>query len=115
MANITFTYYDRDGGEEEITIPAKLEICPRCGGEGGVDCWDGGMTAEQMDEQGPDFREDYLSGMYDKPCPECNGERVVRVPDRGLATAANLARYDEMLGSQAAYEAEVAAERRMGA
>jgi hypothetical protein len=36
-----------------------------------------GIGAEEMDELGDDFREDYLSGVYDVRCAECGGERVV--------------------------------------
>ena len=55
-------------------------VCPVCNGEGktvnpSIDA--GGLTREDFDED-PDFREDYMSGMYDITCRACNGQRVVK-------------------------------------
>lgn len=69
---------------DEFAIPAKFEVCPRCHGEGSQvnPAIDGnGLTAEDIDEAGPEFLDDYLSGVYDVPCHQCKGERVVAVPD----------------------------------
>lgn len=59
---------------------AKWAVCPRCGGEGqhtnpAID--GNGITADEMYELGDDFREDYLSGVYDIPCERCHGNQVV--------------------------------------
>jgi hypothetical protein len=58
----------------------RFAVCPRCEGRGthvnpAVD--GNGLTAEDIDEQGPDFLEDYLGGVYDVQCEECGGQRVV--------------------------------------
>lgn len=58
----------------------KFAVCPRCEGRGSHvnPAIDGnGITGDEMDELGDDFREDYLSGVYDVACEECHGERVV--------------------------------------
>lgn len=63
-----------------LNLPFVRAVCSRCDGEGkhvnpAVD--GNGITAEEMDELGDDFRESYMSGVYDVRCEECNGERVV--------------------------------------
>lgn len=63
----------------------KYEVCPRCEGEGthvnpAVDGH--GITADEMDELGEDFREDYIAGVYDVACSMCKGKRVVTTEDK---------------------------------
>jgi len=58
----------------------KWAVCPTCRGNGthvnpSIDAH--GITGEEMAELGEDFREDYVSGVYDIPCNECGGMRVV--------------------------------------
>jgi len=70
-----------------IEVPTKNEVCSRCRGEGkhtnpSIDGH--GITSEEMDELGPDFEEDYFSGVYDVTCEECKGAKVVKVPDMGV-------------------------------
>ena len=96
---------------EEVTV--KYEVCPTCEGKGkhvnpSIDC--NGISAEEFAED-PDFAEDYFRGVYDVPCAECGGRRVVPVP----VDDAVLARYHKILDEEAAYQAMCAAERRMGA
>jgi hypothetical protein len=55
-------------------------VCPVCDGEGttvnpNIDA--NGLTREDFDED-PDFREDYMSGVYDITCAACHGKRVVK-------------------------------------
>jgi len=71
------------GGYYRIYVPATKEICHRCDGEGthvnpNID--GNGLTAEDFAED-PDFRESYMSGVYDVRCEECNGEKIVKVPN----------------------------------
>ena len=54
----------------------------------------GGMTGDEMAEQGPEFFEDYMSGMYSKPCEQCGGKNVVQVVNRKAITPELLARYE---------------------
>lgn len=106
--------YTDDGGEETLRLPSKKEVCGRCHGEGSQDVWDGGMTGDEMAEQGPEFFEDYMAGVYSKPCEECKGRRVVDVVDRKRASAKLLKLYDADQEEQWAYEAMRQAEIRMG-
>lgn len=113
MPTITFT--NEDG--EEIQIPAKYEVCDRCHGEGhhtnpAID--GNGITQSEMEELGDDFREDYLSGVYDIPCDECYGKRVILEEDRENVDPEILRQYDAYISEKIAYEAEKAAERRWG-
>lgn len=105
-------------GVGTIEIPAKYEVCGRCEGSGSHTnpAVDGhGITADEMYELGDDFREDYLSGVYDVRCEECRGERVVLVVDEARATTEQLAIYRDNERQEWEYRMEIEAERRMGA
>ncbi len=103
---------------EFLQMPAKRVVCPVCDGEGthvnpSID--GNGITADEMQELGDDFREDYMRGVYDVRCEQCNGERVVLVPDESRISPKTLEaiwRYQEQCRRD---DAEEAAERRMGA
>lgn len=75
----------------------KWVVCPRCEGNGQHTnpAIDGhGISAEEMNELGDDFREDYMSGVYDIRCSHCGGQRVVPgCPTEGCASA--LFTYDD--------------------
>jgi len=97
-------------------IPSEVrfhfETCGRCEGRGRYvnPSIDGhGLSAEDFAED-PDFADAYFSGVYDITCNECQGRRVVPVPDDEAVMAA----YHKHLNYEAAYEAEIAAERRLG-
>lgn len=82
--HIVYEFFNHDTGEEyDVKIPAHNEVCDRCNGTGkhcnpSID--GNGLTAEDFAED-PDFKEDYLSGMYDVPCYDCGGKNVVLVPN----------------------------------
>jgi len=68
--------------DEEIWVPVRFDVCKSCDGRGSYvnpNIDRNGLTSEDFDEQGEDFREDYFSGTYDVPCGECEAERVVPV------------------------------------
>lgn len=93
----------------DIVLPAKYEVCPTCRGNGkhvnpAID--GNGLTQEDFDEQGPDFREDYMSGVYDVTCQECKGLRVVLVPDREQLTAEQLEAYEKHEDDEYLYHQE---------
>jgi hypothetical protein len=74
--------------EEEIKLPTKKEVCWSCNGEGTttshVECDGGGFTSSEWAEacyDDPDFADHYMSGVYDRPCNECEGLRVIDVVD----------------------------------
>lgn len=97
-----------------LTIPSKYEVCWRCEGSGVHDAWEGGMTGDEMAEQGPEFYEDYMSGVYDVRCTVCKGQRVIGVPDRARISPETLQWIDEAEQSEREYQAMVDQERRMG-
>jgi hypothetical protein len=98
-------------------IPTIKAICPSCGGEGryvnpSIDS--NGITADEMYELGDDFRDDYMSGVYDVECQECHGANVVDCLDE---TAPIRMQYSWADWERSVYEmrCERDAERRMGA
>lgn len=97
-----------------VEFPAKYEVCPRCMGNGTHDCFDNGMTRDDMDEYDIDFAEDYVAGAYSKMCDECRGKRVVLVFDGSRATMEQLLAYSEIEDEEFERHAIEAAERRMG-
>ncbi len=106
-------------GDDEVEIPTKFEVCPRCEGRGSHvnPAIDGhGITAEEWN--GPDWDEDsramYLSGGYDVACERCGGKRVIPVPHRERMSQEELKAWDDQAREIAALEAEEAWERRMG-
>jgi len=99
------------------TIPAKYAVCDNCEGKGtqvnpNVD--GNGLTQEDFDEQGPDFFDDYMSGVYDIPCLECKGLRVVLVADENRLTAEQMQEYNQYLDDEYAYQQEMYWERMAG-
>lgn len=66
--------------DEEVDLPMKFEVCPRCQGEGVHDhpAFADGISPEQFEED-PDFKEEYLRGAYDVQCSVCSGLRVIKV------------------------------------
>jgi len=96
-------------------IPTEKMICPSCDGEGSYvnpDIDRNGITADEMYELGDDFREDYMSGVYDVLCQECHGNNVV---DTLSANAPQEMRNSWEDWQQSVYEycVEREAERRM--
>lgn len=104
---------DEDNNFAWVEFPGKFEVCDNCHGKGSHvnRAIDGnGLSQEDFDED-PDFREAYMSGVYDVSCDVCGGARVVLQPttEDGQKAVADVMRgYYEI-------EAEYAAERRMGA
>ena len=70
--------------------------CPMCGGRKTQHLHGASFTGQDMEELGPEFREDYAAGAYEHPCDHCQGS--------GVTTR----------GSWLSH-LEVAAEQRMGA
>ena len=119
-AFVTFTDYsdpDSDDGVE-VQLPGKFELCPQCDGSGvsvsHVECDGGGFTSSEWAEQDDDFREGYLSGAYDRPCPCCNGLRVITVLDEDRCKPELLERYRAYQEEEADYRRECEMERRLG-
>lgn len=115
MGTMKVEVYLADGSTEVLTLATERVVCPRCHGNGVHDAWDNGMTGDEMAEQGPEFIEDYMSGVYDVQCTECKGRNVVDEVDRNHNTASALDKYDAHM--QAIYELDAMyeSERRLGA
>jgi hypothetical protein len=82
MSNLTISWvrYTEDDEEETVLFPATNIVCYTCNGTGKTvnpDIDGNGITQSEMDELGEDFREDYMSGVYDVQCRTCKGERVI--------------------------------------
>lgn len=102
-------------------VGCTYEVCDSCGGRGTttshIEPDGGGYTSSEWAEAcdgDPDFAEDYFDGVYDRPCPDCGGRNVVPVAD--WSTNPELEKLvDAEIQAECDYQAEVAAERRMGA
>lgn len=92
-------------------IPITLEVCHICDGEGSyvnpsVDSH--GLSEDDFADAGPDFRQDYFSGVYDIPCALCRGANVIPVP----TDEDDLSELDAEANDFYEYQLEVEAERR---
>jgi RecJ-like exonuclease len=67
--------------DEDIYLVPKMEVCSWCNGRGKSSAYLGAFTQSDMDEQGPEFMEDYMNGEYDRTCEKCKGTNVIEVPD----------------------------------
>jgi len=108
LNNRLVVYPDSD---DEFTVAAFPVVCPRCNGNGVHDheAFSNGLTSEDLSD--PDFREDYISGVYDVTCTECAGRRVTLEADD---SSPDYERYLDALREAAASRAEEEAERRLG-
>ena len=109
-----------DCGDERRVEMVRV-ICPLCNGNGkhvnpSIDS--NGITGEEMREMDEDFREDYMSGVFDVICARCKGERWVLKVNREHSDEASVAAWDRNLKEEydfvAMCEAEREAERRAG-
>lgn len=115
---ITLEVETDEGDLVELVLPTKFDVCPRCRGTGSHvnPAIDGnGLTAEDFDEAGEDFREDYMAGVYDVACYECQGKRVVAVPDFDRLTEAEKILWRKHVQEEADDRAAIEAEIRFGA
>lgn len=104
----------------EIELPSKWAICGACEGHGtdrgaSVECDGGGFTSSEWAEQDEDFRQDYLAGVYDRPCECCHGSGKILVADYDRMTAEEIAAFDKQCEEDREMRAIERAERRIGA
>jgi hypothetical protein len=95
-------------------IAIRFEVCPACEGKGkyvnpSIDAH--GLTAEDFDEGGGDFREMYWNGQLDVRCVLCEGNNVVPVPNDQSVLAEITERANDLYQMRN----EQLAEMRMGA
>jgi len=96
-----------------LDVEAVAEVCPICNGTGtmvnpNIDAH--GISPGEFAED-PDFADEYHRGAYDMVCSGCRGYRVVLIP----VNVDDKTEFEGCKREDAAYRAEVAAERRMGA
>lgn len=106
MLYISFVHYDDDGEAEEIRIPAHNVVCPQCEGSGRSSAYLGAFTQSDMDEQGPEFMEDYMRGEYDRTCETCQGNKVVLEPDEVQTNTEDWRKYNAYLNDKYQEERE---------
>ena len=122
MMKRTHIGYDDETFEKIYAdLPTKRAICWSCDGHGvttaHVESDGGGITGDEWAQWDSDERESYFSGAYDRPCPDCNGQKVVDAVDYERAIEshpAEMKQRDEMLDDEARHRAECEAERRAG-
>jgi hypothetical protein len=100
--------------DTEKQLPHRWEICGNCRGEGKSSAYLGAYTADEMAQQGPDFREDFISGVYDRQCDPCEGSGKVAVVDTRRCPPDLLAQYREQQADVADMAAMERAERAFG-
>jgi len=108
---IELEFWDEDGEEYVVRFPAKWGICDNCRGNGShvnrsID--GNGLSADDFAED-PDFREDYMSGIYDVCCEECYGSGKVLVVDEGRLNTEQQNLYHKYL-DHLCFEAQMARE-----
>jgi RecJ-like exonuclease len=117
-------YTNRDA--LKASFPARWVICPACEGHATttrhIECDGGGFTADEWAEacgDDEDFADDYFSGRYDRPCPDCNGLGRIMVIDEDQVTGWRetilLKAYRAQQRDSREIDAMQEAERRMGA
>ncbi len=108
-----------DDEETSFPVPAKWEICDRCGGEGhhvnpAVDGH--GISAEEWEQDwDDDSREAYFAGRYDVACEAGCEDGKVRVPDHAKASdeeRAAIRDWERSQADQRRWDAEDRATRR---
>ena len=114
--HILYYHNEATGDNEVITLPTCWKVCDVCHGEGkhvnpSIDC--GGISDEMEDD--PDFREDYLSGVYDVRCYTCLGKRVIKGVNWEALSEDHRLAYEEQLDYEDMVRREAMAELRMGA
>lgn len=90
MAKAPILYNDDDS---ETELPFKWEICGACSGHGSSSAYLGAFTREDLDDEGPEFVEDYFAGRYDRSCEHCDGAGKVKVVDPARTPKDKLAAY----------------------
>lgn len=124
---IILELYDEDGNEFSVTLPAKYGVCTECEGHGTIMNPSIAEHAYSMEEflesYDEEEREHYFKrgGMYDIPCTECKGARVVDVVDEDSLNASQKEDFATWQKQEAEREcfngewvAEQAMERAMG-
>lgn len=98
----------------EIALPVKWVICSACQGDGKTSAHLGAFTQSEMNEQGPEFFDDYIGGVYDKACGSCDGTGKRAIADTTKMTRAQRTEYTAQCRADRECASEEALERAMG-
>ena len=108
-----------EGDNEVFTeIPFKYEVCPTCKGTGvyvnpSIDS--NGITEDEWDaDWSEESKEDYINGMYDKPCDACDSENVIPIVDESRATQQEVNIYNSVINQKTEYAEELYLELKYG-
>lgn len=111
-----FNQFMSEEFETEFRLPIIKEVCPVCQGEGTIvnRSIDGnGISADDFYDD-PDFAEDYMRGVYNVVCDECNGRNVISVVDESRLDDETLKAWNEWQRDASDAVAENLAELRFG-
>lgn len=75
MATLQLKLYHDDSDEvTDVAVPARWVICGHCSGDGKSSEHLGAISGDEFHHQwSEEGRDNYLSGMYDRPCGICSG------------------------------------------
>jgi len=106
---MTTTLYTDDGERE---LPFMWAICDDCSGHGKSSAYLGAFSGRRLEEAQADteFWEDYLAGVYDRPCEGCKGSGKVKIVDESRLSPEDLAAWRAQVADDAADAAERRAE-----
>lgn len=120
-STLTLIHEDDEGFENEVIIPSKFEVCPRCEGHGThlhSAIGEHAYSPEEFNESffEDDEREAYFTrgGRYDVQCEECHGARVLLMPDEDRMSQETKDILEKHYRDEAEYAAECRMERLMG-
>lgn len=107
--------------EDDPELASKLviakEVCPTCSGHGVT--WHGrsnvAFTSGEWYDMDEDDRDGYMSGRYDGPCPQCNGNNVVDKVSAERSDDEAFAEFERMCREESGHRQAQAQERAMGA
>jgi hypothetical protein len=104
--------------DTEIELPGKHEVCARCEGFGthlNPSIGEHAFTAEEFNESfhEDEDREQYFKrgGIYDVPCEQCGGAKVLIVVDEARCTSEQLATLEQVRQDENARAREEAEDR----
>lgn len=93
--------------------PTRWVVCYGCNGRAVMTLKRLAVTQEQFEED-PDFKEDYLNGVYDEPCPDCHGRSTVLEIDVESLPPEQERWVEDYIREESEYRQLVEMERRMG-
>jgi len=119
LSTATIEMYNQETGEEEeIDVPITFSVCPTCSGRGShvnpsIDAH--GITSDEWDRDwSHEDQENYINGMYDVSCYECQGKRVIATLDEPHTKSEIVKYINNSIREEYEYAKLVESERRYG-